>query len=154
VGAVICWESYMPMLRQAMYAQDVALYCAPTVDDRDVWQHTMRHIALEGRTFVLASCQYATLADYPADYDTVIAPDADGALIRGGSVIIDPLGEVLAGPVYGQECVLVADVDLARRDASHLDMDVVGHYSRPDVFRLLVDDSAKAAVEFASRSGE
>ena len=153
LGTVICWENYMPMLRQAMYAQGIEIYCAPTVDDRDVWQHTMRHIALEGRCFVLAACQYACRADYPDDYASVLpAGDADEPLIRGGSVIVDPLGEVLAGPVYGRECVLLADVDLDRRVRSHLDLDVVGHYARPDVFQLLVDDTAKSPVTFTSRS--
>lgn len=146
VGAVICWENYMPALRQAMYAQDVDLYCAPTVDDRDAWQHSMAHIAIEGRTFVLASCQYARRSDYPDDYDLVIDPHPDGSLIRGGSVIIDPLGEVLAGPVYGREAVLVADVDLSARVRGHLDLDVTGHYGRPDVFQLTVDTRQKSAV--------
>ena len=152
VGAVICWENYMPLLRTAMYAQGVELYCAPTVDDRDVWQHTMRHIALEGRCFVLAACQFIQLSDYPEDYESVIATD-DDQLIRGGSVIIDPLGEVLAGPVYGQECILYADIDLDRRTRSHLDLDVVGHYARPDVFQLHVDDRPKHPVTFATADG-
>jgi len=148
IGAVICWENYMPLLRQAMYAQGVEVYCAPTVDDRDVWQHTMRHIALEGRCFVLAACQFLRLADCPEDYATAIEPGPDGALIRGGSVIVDPLGEVLAGPVYGEECILVADIDLDRKTRSHLDFDAVGHYARPDVFELLVDDRPKRSVTF------
>ena len=152
VGAVICWENYMPLLRTAMYAQGVELYCAPTVDDRDVWQHTMRHIALEGRCFVLAACQFIQLSDYPEDYESVIEAD-DDQLIRGGSVIIDPLGEVLAGPVYGQECILYADIDLDRRTRSHLDLDVVGHYTRPDVFQLHVDDRPKHPVTFAAADG-
>lgn len=150
VGAVICWENYLPMLRQAMYAQHVDLYCAPTVDDRDVWQHTMRHIALEGRTFVLAACQYAHRDDYSDDYASTIDPQPDGSLIRGGSVIVDPSGEVLAGPVYGAEAVLVADVDLNARIRGHLDLDVAGHYARPDVFQLHVDDRPKPAVAFAT----
>jgi nitrilase len=154
VGTVICWENYMPMLRQAMYAQGIELYCAPTVDDRDVWQHTVRHIALEGRCFVLAACQYARREDYPGDYASVIATGTDEPLIRGGSVIVDPLGEVLAGPVYGKECILFADVDLDRRVRSHLDLDVVGHYARPDVFQLLVDDRPKSPVSFTSRDEE
>lgn len=152
VGAVICWENYMPLLRTAMYAQGVELYCAPTVDDRDVWQHTMRHIALEGRCFVLAACQFSRLSDYPEDYGSVIEAD-DDQLIRGGSVIVDPLGEVLAGPVYGQECILYADIDLDARTRSHLDLDVVGHYARPDVFQLQVDDRPKHPVTFATEDG-
>lgn len=147
VGAVICWENYMPLLRTAMYAQGLDLYCAPTVDDRDVWQHTMAHIALEGRCFVLAACQFIRRSDYPDDYTSEITPE-DGVLIRGGSVIVDPLGGVLAGPLYGEEGILFADVDLDQRTRSHLDLDVVGHYARPDIFHLEVDDRPKAAVTF------
>ena len=150
VGAVICWENYMPLLRTAMYAQGIELYCAPTVDDRDAWQHTMRHIALEGRCFVLASCQFIRRSDYPADYASAIEPGPDNELIRGGSVIIDPLGTVLAGPLYGQEGILYADIDLDQRTRSHLDLDVVGHYARPDVFSLQVDDQPKRPVSFSS----
>lgn len=142
----------MPLLRTAMYGQGVELYCAPTVDDRDVWQHTMAHIALEGRCFVLAACQFIRLSDYPDDYASAISP-ANDELIRGGSVIIDPLGQVLAGPLYGEEGILYAEVDLDRRTRSHLDLDVVGHYARPDVFALQVDDRPKQPVTFASRLG-
>lgn len=152
VGAVICWENYMPLLRTAMYAQGVEIYCAPTVDDRDAWQHTMAHIALEGRCFVLASCQFIRLSDYPEDYASAIDPVND-QLIRGGSVIIDPLGQVLAGPLYGEEGILYADVNLDQRTRSHLDLDVVGHYARPDVFALHVDDHPKQPVTFTSSGG-
>ncbi|MCK0113606.1 carbon-nitrogen hydrolase family protein [Ornithinimicrobium sp. F0845] len=150
VGAVICWENYMPLLRTAMYAQGIELYCAPTVDDRDAWQHTMRHIALEGRCFVLAACQYIRRSDYPEDYATAIDVRGEEPLIRGGSVIVDPLGQVLAGPLFGEPGILVADLDLADRTRSHLDLDVVGHYARPDVFRLQVDDRPREPVTFAS----
>ena len=154
VGAVICWENYMPLLRQAMYSRGVEIYCAPTVDDRETWQHTMRHIALEGRCFVLAACQYIRRSDYPADYGSAIEPGPDDALITGGSVIVDPLGQVLAGPVYGRECILYADIDPSGRTRAHLDLDVVGHYSRPDIFQLLVDDRPKASVTFTSLAGD
>lgn len=152
LGAVICWENYMPLLRTAMYAQDIELYCAPTVDDRDAWQHTMRHIALEGRCFVLAACQFIRRSDYPDDYASAIEAAGDDPLIRGGSVIIDPLGQVLAGPLYGEAGILVADIDLADRTRSHLDLDVVGHYARPDVFHLQVDDRPRSPVSFTSGS--
>lgn len=150
VGAVICWENYLPLLRTAMYAQDIELYCAPTVDDRDAWQHTMRHIALEGRCFVLAACQFIRRSDYPDDYASALDVEGEAPLIRGGSVIIDPLGQVLAGPLYGEAGVLVADIDLDERTRSHLDLDVVGHYGRPDVFSLHVDNRPKTPVTFAT----
>ena len=114
LGAVICWENYMPLLRMAMYAKGVTLYCAPTVDDRETWLPTMRHIALEGRCFVLSACQFARRRDYPEHYplDAESAPDA--VLIRGGSCIIGPLGEVLAGPALDGEAILTAEIDQGR----------------------------------------
>jgi nitrilase len=145
VGAVICWENYMPQLRLAMYGQGVQLYCAPTVDDRETWLPTMRHIALEGRCFVLSACQFARRSDYPDDYPV----EADGpasVLIGGGSCIVDPMGTVLAGPERGGEAVLVADLDLRDLDRAVFDLDVVGHYARPDLFRLEVDTSPRSPV--------
>lgn len=138
VGAVICWENYMPMLRQAMYAQGVDLYCAPTVDDRPAWQATMTHIALEGRNFVLSACQAVPKSSYPAGTEFAAHIGNEDWVIRGGSVIIDPLGNVLAGPVYEAETILYADIDLADRTRSRFDLDVNGHYGRPDIFELHV----------------
>ncbi len=146
VGAVICWENYLPQLRLAMYGQGVELYCAPTVDDRETWLPTMRHIALEGRCFVLSANQFARRSDYPADYPVEAAPDE--VLIGGGSCIVDPLGEILAGPARDGEAILTADLDLGQIARGRFDLDVVGHYARPDVFRLVVDREPKAAVEF------
>jgi nitrilase len=140
VGAVICWENYMPLLRMAMYARGVQLYCAPTVDDRETWLPTMRHIALEGRCFVLSACQYLTRRDCPPDYDAVQGHDPAAVLIRGGSCIVAPLGQVLAGPEFGRECLLTADLDLAEITRGKYDLDVAGHYARPDVFRLWVNE--------------
>ena len=146
VGGAICWENYMPQLRLALYAKGVEIYCAPTVDDRDQWQHAMRHIAWEGRTFVLAACQYAVRADYPDDYDCMQGDDPATVLIRGGSVIVSPLGRVLAGPVYDEEAVLVADLDMGDIARGKYDLDVTGHYSRPDIFTLLVNEEAQGVV--------
>jgi nitrilase len=148
VGAVICWENYMPLLRTAMYAQGVELYCAPTVDDRDSWVPTMRHIAVEGRCFVLSACQFARRRDYPSDYHPLQGDEPGTVLIRGGSLIVSPLGRVLAGPVYDEAAVLVADLDLAEIARGKYDLDVVGHYARPDVFRLDVDTRPKSPVRF------
>lgn len=154
VGSVICWENYMPLMRQAMYAQGVEVYCAPTVDDRDVWQSSMTHIAIEGRVFVLSACQYLPASALPDDHPFDFDPPNPESIIRGGSVIIDPTGAVLGGPVFDEETILYADVDLAAKHRSHLDFDPVGHYSRPDVFSLRVDTRAKSSVAFDRPAAE
>ena len=149
VAPVICWENYMPMLRMAMYAGGVELYCAPTVDDRDNWQATMRHIALEGRCFVLSAVQYLTRADCPPDYHPVQGDAPQTVLIRGGSAIYGPLGEEIVAPVYGREAVLTAEIDLGAIARAKYDFDAVGHYARPDIFTLHIDRRAKTAVQTA-----
>jgi nitrilase len=146
IGAVICWENYMPMLRMAMYDQGVTIYCAPTADDRDGWASTMQHIALEGRCFVLSACQHITRAAYPTDYDCALGDEAARVLMRGGSMIVAPLGTVLAGPDYSGETILYADIDLSEVVKGKYDFDVVGHYARPDVFQLTVNTVAQRAV--------
>src|SRR5262245_14594303 len=148
VGSVICWENYMPLLRTAMYAKGVELYCAITVDDRETWVPTVRHIALQGRCFVLSACQVLRRADLPSGYPTGRFPDDPEWLIRGGSCVVGPLGQLLAGPVYGEECVLTADLDRADLVRAKFDFDVVGHYARPDVFRLTVNEAAARPVPF------
>lgn len=148
IGSVICWENYMPLLRTAMYAQGVELYCAPTVDDRDVWLPTMRTIALEGRCFVISACQYLTRADGPADYAPVQGDDPGTVLIRGGSCIVDPLGNVLVDPDFTGETIKLAEIDRRMIARGKYDLDVIGHYARPDVFRLSVDTRPKTAVAF------
>ncbi len=149
VGTVICWENYMPALRQAMYAQGVELYCAPTADDRPTWMSTMTHIALEGRVFVLTACQAIRAGAFPHWYQQEIGADPNSYLMRGGSAIIAPDGSVLAGPVFEDEAILYAKVDLAEIARGHLDMDAVGHYSRPDIFELRVDTSRRSPVVFS-----
>jgi nitrilase len=148
LGAVICWENYMPLLRYALYAKGIQLYCAPTVDDRETWLPTMRTIALEGRCFVLSASQYARRCDYPADYAPVQGNDPDAVLIRGGSCIVSPLGQVLAGPVFDAPAMLTADLDLDEIARGKYDLDVVGHYARPDLFRLHVDERPQLPVTF------
>jgi nitrilase len=146
IGSVICWENYMPMLRMAMYSKGIQLYCAPTVDDRDTWIPTMQHIALEGRCFVLSSCQYIKRGAYPKDYLAIQGDDPDTLIIRGGSCIVGPLGQILAGPDYEGECILTADIDFGDIARGKYDFDVAGHYARPDVFRLYVNERAAPAV--------
>jgi len=152
IGAVICWENYMPLLRMAMYAQGIQLYCAPTVDDRETWLPTMRHIATEGRCFVLSSCQFARRSDYPPDYETIQGGAPETVLIRGGSCIISPFGEVLAGPCYDSPTILLADLDLAAIVRGKFDLDVTGHYARPDIFQLHVNTQPQAAVHWSAEA--
>lgn len=146
IGAVICWENYMPMLRMYMYSQGVTIYCAPTADDRDTWIPTMQHIALEGRCFVLTACQHITRAQYSAEHESAMGDEPDLVLMRGGSAIIDPTGTVIAGPYYEGETILYANIDPTLIVRGKFDFDVSGHYSRPDVFQLHVNTRAQHAV--------
>ena len=160
LGAVICWENYMPLLRTAMYAKGVEIYCAPTADARDTWLPTMQHVAMEGRCFVLSANQFARRSDYPADYTSSFGDDPATVISRGGSCIIGPLGHVLAGPDFAGETILTATIDRREIARARLDFDAVGHYARPDVFQLHVNESPRAAVTFqrdaetTARAGE
>jgi nitrilase len=146
IGSVICWENYMPLLRMAMYAKGVQLWCAPTADGRETWLPTVRHIALEGRCFVLSCNQFTRRRDFPADLPNEVATSPDDVVSPGGSCIVGPLGEVLAGPAWEGEQILYADTDLDEITRGKFDFDVTGHYARPEVFRLIVDEEAKPAV--------
>lgn len=155
MGAVICWENYMPLLRAAMYAKGVSLYLAPTADSRDHWQCTIQHIALEGRCFVLSCNQYVTKDMVPTDLATYYDLDEEPDLMcRGGSAIISPLGEYLAGPLWGEEGILTADLDLGQVMEARYDFDPVGHYARNDVFTLIVDERPQTGAEFVSYHDE
>ena len=130
MGGLICWENYMPLARMAMYSKGVDIYLAPTADSRDSWQATLRHIACEGRCFVLGCNQFVTKSMYPSDLDGIEALDNQPEIMcSGGSAIISPLGDVLSGPLYDEEGILYADLDLAEVARSKLDFDVVGHYA-------------------------
>ncbi len=147
LGAVICWENYMPMLRMAMYAKGIQIYCAPTADDRDTWLSTMRHVALEGRCFVLSACQFTRRSDYPVDYPIEGVASPDAIMMRGGSCIIGPLGQVLAERAYDVDTILTAVLDPGDIARGKFDFDVAGHYARPDVFRLSVNEAVQTAVQ-------
>ena len=141
LGGLICWENYMPLARMAMYGKGVEIYLAPTADHRQTWQSTLRHIACEGRCFVLGCNQFVTKDMYPADLEGLDdLNELPEIMCRGGSAIISPFGEVLAGPLYDQEGILFADLDLAEIAQGKFDFDVAGHYARPDVFQLVVNE--------------
>ena len=141
MGSLICWENYMPLARAAMYQKGVNLYLVPTADQREEYQCTIRHIAVEGRCFVLCCNQYLERSMYPTDiceYDEIERqPDV---MCRGGSAIINPFGQYLAGPLFDKEGILVADLDLGEIAQGKADLDVVGHYSRPDIFELIIHE--------------
>jgi nitrilase len=149
LGGLICWENYMPLARMAMYGKGVEIYLAPTADARDRWQSTLRHIALEGRCFVLGCNQFVEKAHYPADLEIVSElkewPDP---LCRGGSAIYSPAGDCVAGPLWDKEGMLVADLDMGEISRGKFDFDVTGHYARPDVFKLDVNETPQLPVGF------
>jgi nitrilase len=153
LGGLICWENYMPLARMALYGKGVEIYLAPTADARETWQSTLRHIALEGRCFVLGCNQFVTKEMYPVDLPGLeeLANQPE-VMSRGGSAVISPLGEVLAGPLYGQEGILYANLDLAEVARSKYDFDVTGHYARPDVFQLFVNEQPTRPVTYRSTS--
>lgn len=144
LGAAICWENQMPLFRTAMYAKGVEIWCAPTVDERDIWRASMRHIAHEGRCFVISACQ---VQPSPQALGRTVPnwPDAR-PLMAGGSLIVGPLGDVLAGPLMNDTGLLCAAIDPADRVRARFDLDVVGHYARPDLFQLKVDETPRASV--------
>jgi nitrilase len=152
IGGLICWENYMPLARTAMYAKGVQIYLAPTADDREVWQSTLRHIALEGRCFVLSCNQFVSKEMYPTDlacYDDLASEPE--IMSKGGSTIVGPLGQYVVEPVSGREEIIIADLDMSLIAESRLDFDVVGHYARPDVFQLIINEEKKVSVASSSK---
>jgi nitrilase len=150
LGAVICWENYLPLMRAAMYAKGIQIYCAPTADCRESWTASMRHIAVEGRCFVLGANQFTRRSDYPTDYNAFRDMAPHTVVSDGGSCIVDPFGNFLAGPNREGEAILIAEIDLGQIIRGKYDLDVVGHYARPDIFQLYVDERPKHPAIFLS----
>lgn len=147
LGALICWENYMPLARAAMYEKGIQIYVMPTADARDTWTATVRHVAAEGRCFVLSCNQYSTKSMYPEEISSRDEfKELPEEMSRGGSCIASPLGELIVEPVYGEETILYAELDLDQIAESQFDFDVAGHYSRPDVFQLSVNEKAQKTV--------
>lgn len=149
VGGLICWENYMPLARAAMYAQGVDIYLAPTWDNSDVWLATLRHIAKEGRCYVVGVAPLLRGSDVPAELRGDVYRDGpDDWMSRGHSAIVAPSGELLAGPVVDREEILYAEIDVTVARESRRQFDPVGHYARPDVLRLSVNTAAQQPVVF------
>ncbi|WP_271766319.1 carbon-nitrogen hydrolase family protein [Aquimarina algiphila] len=146
LGGLICWENYMPLARMSMYKKGVEIYIAPTADSREEWTSTMKHIALEGRCFVLGCNQFYTKSMYPEKYQSLVENEPED-MCPGGSIIVSPLGKVIAGPLFNTSGVLVAELDLDEISKSKLDFDVIGHYSRNDIFQFEVKDQPEIQQE-------
>ena len=136
IGGLICWENYMPLARFALYESGVEIYIASTADDGDEWQSTLVHIARESRAFVVAPAHFQRAASYPDEFPLAELLEGVDVLGRGGSAILAPDGSYLAGPLYDEEGVLLAELDPAYLFAERQRFDPAGHYHRPDVFRL------------------
>ncbi|KAH3903521.1 related to Putative nitrilase-like protein NIT1 [Saccharomycodes ludwigii] len=150
IGGAICWENMLPLLRQAMYAKGLDVWCAPTVDQRPIWRSVMQNIAYEGRLFVVSAVQYMPDATKmglgitdPSDPERKILPgweSSDIPCINGGSIIVNPYGEIIAGPLIGKEGLVTAEIDTDVIVEARYDFDPVGHYARGDVFQLTVNE--------------
>jgi len=143
LGGLICWENYMPLARTALYQQGIEIYLAPTADCRGTWQSSLEHIACEGRCFVLGCNQYLTQEHYPEELKSTLSTTHPSLPSSGGSCIISPLGNRLAGPLYDQEGILTAEIDHREIIKAKMDFDPIGHYARPDVFELKVKEQFK-----------
>jgi nitrilase len=151
IGALICWENFMPLARYALYAQGIDIYVAPTYDNGDGWIGTLQHIAREGGCWVVGSGCALRGSDFPADIPqlTALYPDPEEWVNAGDSVVIAPGGKIVAGPLRREAGILYAEIDIAAVGAARRSLDVVGHYSRPDVFQLHVNRGEQTPVEFS-----
>jgi nitrilase len=136
IGGLICWENYMPLARFALYESGVEIYLASTADDADEWQATLVHLARESRAFVVAPCHFQRASAYPDDFPLAELLEGRDLIGRGGSAILAPDGSYLAGPLYGEEGVLYAELDASRLHEERQRFDPAGHYHRPDVLKL------------------
>ena len=151
IGGLICWENYMPLARFAVFAQGCEIYVAPTWDSGDRWLATMRHIAAEGRCWVIGTGSAMRGKDIPKDFPqrAKIFPNLEEWYNPGDSVVVNPTGTIVAGPLHEKHGILYADCDPARASAAKRTLDVAGHYGRPDIFKLEVNREALAPIDFS-----
>lgn len=156
LGALICWENYMPLARYALYAQGIDVYVAPTWDNSDVWVPTLQHIAKEGRCHVIGVNFCLRGSDVPGDIEgrDELYGGEDDWLAKGNSCVVSPDGEVLAGPLVSEEGIVTAEIDVTAARVSRRMFDPVGHYARPDIFRLEVDRRPKPPAAFTDHDLE
>lgn len=150
LGALICWESYMPLARYALYAQGIDVYIAPTYDSGDGWIGTLQHIAREAKCWVVGSGVALRVRDIPDDFPNkaTLYPDSQDWVNPGDSVVIEPGGEIVAGPLRNEQGILYAEIESQRCRAARRALDVVGHYARPDIFQLQVNTQPQSPVRF------
>jgi nitrilase len=151
IGALICWENYMPLARTALYAQNIDIYCAPTWDSGDTWLATMQHIAREGACWVIGCATSLEAADIPEElpHREILFPDPEEWVNPGDAVVYKPFGGVLAGPMRREKGLLYAEIDPAAARASRRKFDATGHYARPDVLTLEVNRAAQRPVRYS-----
>ena len=141
IGSLICWESYMPLARVALYQKGITIYISPNTNDNPEWQATIRHIAIEGKCFFINSDMIVRKSSYPADLQTREDVEQLPEMVcRGGSCIIDPYGHEVTETVWDEETILYADLDMQLAASCKMEHDAVGHYARPDVLELLVHE--------------
>ena len=141
MGSLICWESYMPLARVALYQKGVTIYINPNTNDNPEWQATIQHIAIEGKCYFINSDMIVRRSSYPTDLNEAETVKALPEMVcRGGSCVIDPYGHYLTEPVWDEETVIYADLDMELTAACKMEHDAVGHYARPDVLELIVHD--------------
>ena len=150
LGCLICWENYMPLARYALYAQGVEVYIAPTWDQGDAWISSMKHIAKEGACWVIGSGSAIKASDIPVSFPgrKTLYPDPNEWVNTGDSVVIAPGGELVAGPMNKKQGILYADIDVSKASKAHRKLDVAGHYSRPDIFKLIVNKENQSPIQF------
>ncbi len=154
IGSLICWESYMPLARYSLYSQGIEIYIAPTYDSGEAWIGTMQHIAREGKCWVLSCGVALERKDLPKDFPDIdrLYPVEDEWINPGGSLVVSPSGEIVSGPLSKEKGHIILDIEVEKSSNSKRALDVAGHYSRPDVFKLVVDQSRQSSTYFKNKS--